>query len=64
MEWTHDSMLQIYSVTEGKCHGRTWRHANGTWIAIVIDYLTTTAQEGFLTAEAAMAWCEQQITKE
>ncbi len=61
--WTHDADANTYTLIRGEYRCHVWRTRLDTWAAVFNYRGTSSASYNFETAEAAMAWCEQQVTK-
>jgi hypothetical protein len=59
-QWALDPAGEAYTLIAGDIRCRVWRTL-GTWNAIVSQRGDATAAYKFDTAEAAQAWCEQQV---
>ncbi len=62
MKWNYDATNTAYTLVQGAIRCRVW-HMLGAWQAIVSHRGEATTGYNFPTAEAACAWCEQQIAQ-
>ena len=63
MLWAHNTRTNTYTLTVDDGHCRVWHTTRNTWSAVVSNHGIVTTASNFDTADAAKAWCEEQVAK-
>jgi hypothetical protein len=61
MTWTYIQKLEAHFAEDATYRCRVYHDPPQTWLAIVTRDATSIVQEGFPSAEAAIAWCEAYV---